>query len=117
MGTVIGLDVHKDTIAAACVDASTAQLLNQDTFENTLGGFTGLVHWVDGHHPGRIGLEPSGGVGHAAATNLVEARHAVVLVPPCLSAREARELRSRGKSDPTDALLPATRHRRHQERV
>lgn len=104
MGTTIGLDVHKDTIAAACIDAATAQLLDQNTFENTLEGIIQLVVWADRHEPGRVGLEPSGGVGHAAATRLVEAGHTVVLVPPRLSAREAKALRSRGKSDPADAL-------------
>lgn len=107
MGTAVGLDVHKDTIAAACIDAATAQLLDQDTFENTLEGISQLVAWADRHEPGRIGLEPSGGVGHAAATRLVEAGHTVVLVPPRLSAREVKALRSRGKSDPTDALAIA----------
>jgi transposase len=104
MGNVVGLDVHKDTIAAACIDDATAQLLDQDTFENTLEGIARLVRWADDLGSGRVGLEPSGGVGHAAAARLVEAGHAVVLVPPRLTAREARSLRSRGKSDPTDAL-------------
>lgn len=104
MGTTVGLDVHKDTIAAACVDIATAQLLDQETFENTSEGIAGLASWLEGHDCGRIGLEPSGGVGHAAATRLVKAGHAVVLVPPRLSTREAKALRSRGKSDPTDAL-------------
>lgn len=104
MATIVGLDVHKDTIAAACIDAATAKLLSQETFENTLEGIVRLVDWAGGLTPARIGLEPSGGVGHAGATRLVEAGHMVVLVPPRLSAREAKALRSRGKSDPGDAL-------------
>lgn len=104
MGTIVGLDVHKDTIAAACINAATAQLLDQESFDNTIEGIARLVGWADGHGAGRVGLEPSGGVGHAAATSLIEAGHAVVLVPPRLSSREVKALRSRGKSDPTDAL-------------
>lgn len=107
MGTIIGLDVHKDTIAAACINTATGHLLDQDTFENTRRGIVLLVSWAAGHESRRIGLEPSGGVGHAAATDLAHAGHTVVLVPPRLSAREAKSLRSRGKSDPTDALAIA----------
>lgn len=107
MGTIIGLDVHKDTIAAATIDAATGQRLDQETFENTDQGIGRLLRWVARHQPTGIGLEPSGGVGHAAATDLARAGHAVVLVPPRLSAREAKSLRSRGKSDPTDAVAIA----------
>lgn len=106
MATIIGLDVHKDTISAACIDAATSRPLDQRTFENTRTGIGELVDWAIGHDPARIGLEPSGGVGHAAATELLS-DHAVVLVPPRLSSREARSLRTRGKSDPTDAIAIA----------
>lgn len=107
MGT-IGLDVHKDTIAAASIDTATSRVLDQRTFENTAHGIEQLVGWAESHcDVDRVGLEPSGGVGHAAATALTHADHQVVLVPPRLSAREAKSLRSRGKSDPTDAIAIA----------
>lgn len=104
MGTIIGLDVHNDTIAAVCIDAATSQLLDERTFGNTGRDIVRLVSWAADHGPDRVGLEPSGGVGHGAATDLAHSGRAVVLVPPRLSAREAKSLRSRGKSDPTDAI-------------
>ncbi len=79
---------------------------DQRTFENTQAGIAQLVDWTAGHRPARIGLEPSGGVGHAAASDLA-VQHVVVRVPPRLSCREAKTLRSRGKSDPTDAIAIA----------
>lgn len=105
---IIGLDVHKDTIAAAYIDTSTSRVLDEGTFENTARGIEELVGWAEEHQDvHRVGLEPSGGVGHAAATALADRAHRVVLVPPRLSAREAKSLRSRGKSDPTDAIAIA----------
>ncbi len=103
----IGLDVHKDTIAAAYIDTTTSRVLDEQTFDNTTQGIDQLVSWALNRGVDRIGLEPSGGVGHGAATALAQAELVVVLVPPRLSAREARSLRSRGKSDPTDAIAIA----------
>jgi transposase len=52
-------------------------------------------------------MEVSGGVARGLAIALRAAGHLVVGVPPRLSAREVRRLRSRGKADPTDALAVA----------
>lgn len=106
MATIAGLDVHKDSIAAVIIDAATAQTLSEKRFENTESGIDQLFTWMADHHPNRIGLEPSGGVGHAAATALAS-DFEVVLVPPRLSSREAKTLPTRGKSDPTDAIAIA----------
>ncbi|MFZ1438531.1 MAG: transposase [Candidatus Microthrix subdominans] len=105
-GTIVGLDVHKDTIAAACIDEATAKLRDQQTFESTTSGNTRLAQWSARHKLGRIGLEPSVGVGHGTASHLAHA-YTVVLVPPRLSSCEAKTLRTRRKSDPTDAIAIA----------
>ncbi len=112
MAITIGLDVHKDTIAGAAIDGSGA-IIHQGEFDNTVEGIADLLSWANDHNQlSRVGLEPSGGVGHSAAGALHGAGISVVLVPPRLSAREARRLSQRGKSDrparsPSPESLPA----------
>jgi transposase len=104
MGSVIGLDVHKDAIVAAALDPSGA-VRAERTFENTPGGHQQLGDWVADVAPGaRCGLEPSGGVGHAAASHLQQIGVDVVLVPSRLSSREASRNTKRGKTDQGDAI-------------
>lgn len=57
MGTIIGLDVHKDTIAAVCIDAATSQIRDERTFDNTGRDIARLVSWATDHGPDRLGLE------------------------------------------------------------
>lgn len=103
MNTAIGLDVHKDTIAAAAIDAA-GRVIDEATFDNTHDGHDGLRRWIVEHDPeSRVGLEPSGGVGNAAAAMLVSSGLEVVLVSPRLSSKQARS-RQRGKTDPIDAI-------------
>lgn len=103
MGSVIGLDVHKDSIAAAIIDPA-GRVIGEATFDNTDDAHQQLHRWIDDHaERPRVGLEPSGGVGNAAATRLVAAGIDVVLVSPRLSSRQARR-GQRGKTDPIDAI-------------
>ena len=103
MGWVIGLDVHKDTIAAAALNPA-GELTAEAEFDNTAGGHGDLHTWIEHTAAApRCGLEPSGGVGHAAALFFQHAGLDVVLVPSRLSAREATKNRHRGRSDPGDA--------------
>lgn len=107
MSWVVGLDVHKDTIAAAVL-RPTGELAAEATFDNTVLGHTELHDWITSRtSEPRCGLEPSGGVGHAAAAHLQRRGVEVVLVPSRLSAREATKNRRRGKTDPGDALAIA----------
>jgi transposase len=107
MGWVIGLDVHKDTIAAAALNPA-GRLVAEATFDNTRSGHIELLGWSTATSAEvRCGLEPSGGVGHAAAAFLQQGGVEVVLVPSRLSAREATRNRQRGKSDPGDAMAIA----------
>ena len=107
MGWVIGLDVHKDTIAAAALNP-TGELAAEGVFENTEVGHVDLQRWITRRcSDARCGLEPSGGVGHAAARFLQRSGVEIVLVPSRLSAREANRNRQRGKSDLGDAIAIA----------
>ena len=59
MGWVIGLDVHKDTIAAAALNPAGG-LVAEATFDNTEGGHVELLGWsVANTADVRCGLEPS----------------------------------------------------------
>jgi transposase len=77
-------------------------------FDNTSAGHEALVAWA-AYHDGveRIGLEPSGGVARQLAYRLEAAGYRVAQVPPRLSQRETHRLRTRGKTDPGDALAIA----------
>ena len=105
MSATIGLDVHKDTIAAARLD-SAGRVRAQHEFDNTPDGHHALVRWADGHGTTQVGLEPSGGIGTAAAATLAAAGAQVMLVPPRMSARQARRTQ-RGKTDASDAIAIA----------
>jgi transposase len=107
MELVVGMDVHKDTVAVSVVDPS-GQERAATVVENTPSGHEQLVGWLGELAAGaRCGMELSGGIARGLAVALGVAGHAVVAVPPRLSSREARRLRSRGKADPSDALAVA----------
>lgn len=107
MDWAIGLDVHKDTIVAAALDA-VGVVAAENSFDNTPDGHEQLGTWVAEQAPGgRCGLEPSGGVGSCAAAHLAGLGFDVVLVPSRLSAREAARNAKRGKTDQGDAIAIA----------
>ena len=101
---VVGIDSHKDNVAACAVDELGAELVAA-IFPNTTAGHHALLTWALGS--GKIstfGIEGSGGLGFALASHLARAGERVVEVPAFLTVRERRHLRSRGKSDHADAL-------------
>jgi len=100
---VVGIDTHKATLAACCVD-EVGTAVAEATFANHPAGFEALRRWLIEHGVSRIGLEGSGGYGAAAARFLLAASMAAVEVPPQLSHRERLRTRRAGKSDPGDAL-------------
>ena len=82
---VIGLDVHKDSIAAAVIDNAGRQLAGA-TFDNTDLGHAALQNWTLAYGSQlRIGMEPSGGIARQLAYHLEVAGHVVVQVQPRLS--------------------------------
>jgi transposase len=104
---VIGIDSHKETVAACAVDELGGELAAA-IFPNTGAGHDSLLSWARSH--GKVslfGIEGSGGVGYALACHLATLREDVVEVPPFLTVRERKHLRQRGKSDPADALAIA----------
>lgn len=104
---VVGIDSHKETVAACAVDELGAELATA-IFPNTNAGHRALLGWA--HRRGKVslfGIEGSGGLGYALARLLATAGEGVVEVPPFLTVRERKHLRQRGKSDPADALAIA----------
>jgi transposase len=103
----IGIDTHKDSLAACRVDERGAAL-EERTFANTPLGHASLLAWIDGDAAAVvIGIEGSASFGAPAARFLVAAGRAVREVPPHLSRHERIRTRRAGKSDPGDALAIA----------
>jgi transposase len=105
--TAIGIDTHKDSLAACAVDDLGA-VLGEATFGNTPTGHAHLAAWAARVAPGAtLGFEGSSTFGAAAARTIERLGYAVREVPPQLSRRERQRTRRAGKSDPGDALAIA----------
>jgi transposase len=103
----IGIDTHKATLAVSAVD-ELGRELDRTTVRNDRPGHAALARWVVRlGSERRVGIEGSGGFGAALAQALLTAGESVFEVPPTLTARERRRLRSHGKSDPADAIAIA----------
>ena len=102
----IGIDAHKDTLAAAAIDQQGRQL-DAGTFANTPDGYLELIDWVGRYDTSRIGIEGSGSLGRQSAIALQGAGFVVVDVPPQLTAQGRRHGRNHSKTDPIDALIIA----------
>ncbi len=104
---VVGIDSHKETVAACVVDELGGELATA-IFPNTGAGHDSLLSWARSRgEVSLFGIEGSGGVGYALARRLATLGEGVVEVPPFLTVRERKHLRQRGKSDPADALAIA----------
>ena len=103
----IGVDAHKDELAAAAVDA-LGRVVAEITFRNDPGGHTTFVEWL-GELGGRrrVGIEGAGNYAWQLAGRLQQAGEDVREVPGHLTRRERRHQRRRGKSDPMDAVAIA----------
>jgi transposase len=110
----MGIDAHKDTLAAAVIDEHGRQLEVQ-TFANEPAGYNQLIAWAARCGTSRIGIEGSGSLGRRAALALQEAGFVVVDVPPQLTALGRRHQRNHSKTDPIDALIIARIVLRDQE--
>jgi transposase len=105
--SAIGIDTHKDSLAACAVDGLGA-VRAEATVRTDPDGRAVLGAWADRVAPGaRLGFEGSSTFGAAAARTLEAAGFAVREVPPHLSRRERVRTRRAGKSDPGDALAIA----------
>jgi transposase len=106
MDVAIGVDSHKATLETVALDGMGRPLQGR-RFRNDAAGHQALLCWIGGFGGRRVtGIECSGTFGAALAKCLVAAGEDVREVPGNLSFAEAN-LRSKGKSDPTDAVAIA----------
>lgn len=107
MRVAIGVDSHKETLAAAAVDELGKQLEHR-VFANDPNGHRKARDWIAGLGEHRVvGVECSGSYGAALAWFLMDRGETVHEVPPTQTYRERNRRRSAGKSDPVDALAIA----------
>src|SRR6266487_2379237 len=100
---VIGVDVHKRSLTAVAVDE-----VGRPLAEHTAVDGPGLLEWVVSLPGERLwALEDCRQLTRPLERELLAADERLVRVPPKLTAPERRAGRTRGKSDPIDALAVA----------
>jgi transposase len=105
---VIGTDTHKRTHTCGAVFAGTGQLAGELTAPAREAGFRELLDWGRGLDDERVwAIEDCRHVSGALECFLVATGERVVRVPPKLMGESRRGERTRGKSDPIDALAIA----------
>lgn len=104
---VIGIDAHKRTHTAVAVDGNGAQLGTRTVTANSAGHLE-LLRWAEGFEGGRrFAVEDCRHLTRRLERDLLAVGEAIVRVPPKLMAGQRRSARTRGKSDPIDALSVA----------
>jgi transposase len=104
MPVTIGVDPHKASHTAAALDEH-GQLLDQQRFPATAGGYQTLRRWAGSWTQRCWAVEGAGGMGRALAQQLVADRERVVDVPAKLAARVRVLSTGHGrKTDPVDAV-------------
>jgi transposase len=105
---VIGTDTHKKSHTCAAVFAGTGQLASELTASARKAGFAELLGWGRELDPERIwAIEDCRHVSRAFERFLLACGERVVRVAPKLMGQSRRGERTRGKSDPIDALAVA----------
>ena len=107
MVVTVGIDVHKQTHCAVAVDEGGRQLGRPVTVRATDAGHRQLLRWVRREFADqavRFAVEDCRHVSGRLERALLKAGAAVVRVPPKLMALTRTSARTRGKSDPIDAL-------------
>jgi transposase len=101
---IVGIDVHKDTHAAALID-DRGGLIDALSTANSPTGYRQLIDWLVDRHAAAavIGVESPGSYGRCLVTALAGAGFTVLQVPAWKTHRE-RHRRGPGKTDPGDAL-------------
>jgi transposase len=110
MVVLIGIDVHKDTHCAVAVDEVGRQLGSPRTFRATDAGALQLLVWAASEHAGQdrvYAVEDCRHLTTRLERALLTAGARVLRVPPKLMAGARNAARTRGKSDPIDALAIA----------
>ncbi|MGZ4104419.1 MAG: IS110 family RNA-guided transposase [Actinomycetota bacterium] len=108
MPIVIGVDAHKNTHTAVAVDAATGAQIGEITVAARIKGHQRLVRWareLDGERT--FAVEDCRHVSGGLERHLIGRGERVRRIPPKLMAGARRAARTRGKSDPIDALAVA----------
>jgi transposase len=105
---VVGVDVHKRSHTFVAVDAVGKQL-GQLTVDATTKGHFKALAWVRQSFPGEVvwSIEDCRHLSARLERDLLTAGQHVVRVPPKMMAMVRASARTRGKSDPIDALAVA----------
>jgi transposase len=105
---VIGTDTHKASHTCGAVFADTGQIAGELTAAAREPGFRELLDWGRGLEEERIwAIEDCRHVSGTFERFLVACGEQVVRVPPTMMGESRRAERTRGKSDPIDALAVA----------
>jgi len=105
---VIGADTHKRSHTCCAVFTGTGQLAGELSATAREPGFRELLAWAQGIEQKRIwAIEDCRHVSGSFERFLVASGERVVRVPPKLMGQSRRGERTRGKSDPIDALAVA----------
>ncbi len=105
---VVGADVHKRTHTFVAVDEVGRQL-GHKVFEATTKGHQAAVRWARERFGTELlwAIEDCRHLSARLERDLLSAGQSVVRVPPKMMAERRRVARTRGKSDPIDALAVA----------
>lgn len=113
---VVGADVHKRTHTFVAVD-EVGRELGHKTFPATTPGHQDAVRWARDRFGRdlRWAIEDCRHLSARLERDLLTAGQSVVRVPPKMMAEQRRTARTRGKSDPIDALAVARAAQREPE--
>ena len=105
---VVGADVHKRTHTFVAVDAAGVKL-DEITVKANTKGHDKAVRWAQKRFGDDLkwGIEDCRHLSARLEIDLLDAGQTVVRVPPKMMAEQRRTARTRGKSDPIDALAVA----------
>lgn len=106
MMVVLGTDAHKRTHTVVAADEAGAEL-GSVTVQATAEGHLKAVRWAAQWEVRRWAVEDSRHLSRRLEADLLATGEMVVRVPPKLMAGVRRSARTRGKSDPIDALAVA----------
>lgn len=102
--TIIGIDSHKDLLAAARLD-DAGRLVEYRPIENTIDGHRQVIDWLEASGCLKVAIEGSDSYGRPLALTLLAAGVEVVEVPPQMTAGARKGQRSNTKNDKVDATL------------
>ena len=106
MMVVLGVDAHKRTHTIVAANEAGAQVATL-TVAATSAGHLRAVRWSDRFGERRWAMEDCRHLSRRFESDLLAAGESVVRVPTKMMAGTRRSARTRGKSDPIDALAVA----------